>query len=376
MIDVSKLTAPKIIEELDYETILDQMKIKLAELMPDWTAADLESDPANKILEVAAYREMLIRHRINEAAKAVMVAFATGSDLDHLAAFYPEERLAGAKATFPARLRLSDELDVDAIVPEGFLIVTKNGEILAALMANITIPAGAAEAEAIFEIQEPHGLLGNDISLTWDAITPLPFVLRIEQTAPSNGGSDAEGDDAFRSRIPLALERYSVAGPYGAYRYWAISADARVKDVNVFSPTPGVVSVILLSSDGDGSADEAMHRRVAEVLTDEKVRPLTDRVEIRSAEIVRYTLEIELELYTGVGGRAAIEEATSRAAAKAAALHKIEMDVTRSALIAAAHVEGVKRVNIISPLKDIIISRTQAAYCSALSVTAHIADEL
>lgn len=376
MIDISKLPAPKIIEELGYEVILESYRAKLMDLLPDWTAADLESDPANKILEVSAYREMLLRQRINEAVRAVMVAFASGSDLDHLAAFYPEERLPGAKATFAAKLALSAALDIDVIVPVGYQVIAKNGETLAALMSNVTIPAGEIAADAIFEIQTPGGSVANDLKLTWDAITPLPFVVRVEQTEASHGGSDDETDAAFRVRIPQALERYSVAGPYGAYMYWAISADARVKDVKVFSPEPGIVSIVLLSADGDGTADEAMLQRVTETVTDDKVRPLTDNVEIFSAQIVPYSLELELELYPGVAGQAIITEATARAEVKAAALHKIDMDIPRSAFIAAAHVEGVKRVVVVSPGADIHIDRTQAAYCSAVTVTAKVADEL
>jgi phage-related baseplate assembly protein len=53
----------------------------------------LASDPAVKLLEVAAYREVLLRNRINTAAKASLLAFAAGSDLDHLAAFYGVTRL-------------------------------------------------------------------------------------------------------------------------------------------------------------------------------------------------------------------------------------------------------------------------------------------
>lgn len=373
MIDISKLPAPKIIEELDYETILNSYKAKLIELLPSWSASALESDPANKILEIAAYREML---RINEAVRAVMVAFASGSDLDHLAAFYPEKRLAGAKATFPARLKLSAVLDVDAIIPAGYQVIAKNGEILAALMSDVTIPAGEIEINVRFEIQTPGSIGGNDLQLVWAAITPLPFVVKVEQTAESSGGSDEETDDAFRSRSPQALERYSVAGPYGAYMYWAISADPRIKDVRVFSPEPSVVSVILLSADGNGAADEAMLRRVTEVLADKKVRPLTDNVKISSAKTITYGLEIELELYPGVAGQAIIAEATARIEAKAAALHRVEMDIPHSAFVAAAHVEGVKRVNVISPVKDIHIDRTSAAYCSAVTVTARVADEL
>ena len=85
--NLSDLEAPEIIEELSFSEILEDMKVKLIELDSDFTAY-LESDPLIKLLEVCAYRELLLRQRINQAAKANLLAFATGSDLDNLAAFY------------------------------------------------------------------------------------------------------------------------------------------------------------------------------------------------------------------------------------------------------------------------------------------------
>ncbi len=48
----------------------------------------VESDPAYKILEVAAYRELLLRQRVNDASKLYYWPNAKGSDLDHLAALF------------------------------------------------------------------------------------------------------------------------------------------------------------------------------------------------------------------------------------------------------------------------------------------------
>jgi phage-related baseplate assembly protein len=42
---------------------------------------------------VTAYRELLLRQRVNEAAKAVMLAYAQDEDLEHLAALFDVERL-------------------------------------------------------------------------------------------------------------------------------------------------------------------------------------------------------------------------------------------------------------------------------------------
>jgi phage-related baseplate assembly protein len=86
-IDLTKLSAPDIVESLDFESILSEMIVDLQMRDPAFTAL-LESDPAIKILEVAAYREVLLRARINDASRAVMLAYATGNDLEHLAAFF------------------------------------------------------------------------------------------------------------------------------------------------------------------------------------------------------------------------------------------------------------------------------------------------
>lgn len=91
-IDLSLLPAPQVVEPLDYEQILAEMLADLQARDPDFDAL-VESDPAHKVLQVAAYRELLIRQRVNDSARAVMLAYAEGSDLEHLAALYGISRL-------------------------------------------------------------------------------------------------------------------------------------------------------------------------------------------------------------------------------------------------------------------------------------------
>lgn len=91
-VDLSQLPAPDVIEQIDFENILAQMLIDLQARDPAFDAL-VESDPAFKILQVAAYRETLLRQRINEAGRAVMLAYAAGADLDQLGANYSVARL-------------------------------------------------------------------------------------------------------------------------------------------------------------------------------------------------------------------------------------------------------------------------------------------
>ena len=90
--DLASLPTPAVIETLSFETIFSELQSEFQARYPNYSAL-LASDPAVKLLEVAAYREVLLRNRINAAAKASLLAFAMGSDLDHLAAFYGVTRL-------------------------------------------------------------------------------------------------------------------------------------------------------------------------------------------------------------------------------------------------------------------------------------------
>ncbi|MDN4591256.1 baseplate assembly protein [Xenophilus aerolatus] len=95
-LDMTLLPPPAVIEVLDFEAILQDHKAQFqtlcAEAGLDYSLL-LESDPITKLLELGAYREMLMRQRINDAAKACMLAYAVGTDLDHQAANLGVQRL-------------------------------------------------------------------------------------------------------------------------------------------------------------------------------------------------------------------------------------------------------------------------------------------
>jgi phage-related baseplate assembly protein len=91
-VDLSQLKAPGVIDEPSFEAILTGMLTELQARDPEFSAL-VESDPAYKILQVAAFRELLLRQRVNEAARAVMLAFAAEADLDQIGANYSVARL-------------------------------------------------------------------------------------------------------------------------------------------------------------------------------------------------------------------------------------------------------------------------------------------
>lgn len=104
LIDLSKLPAPDVLEALDYESLLAERKAKFISLYPEserdfWRARlALESEPIVKLLEENCYLQLLERQRINNAAKATMLAYATGTDLDVIAANFNVRRLVVQEA--------------------------------------------------------------------------------------------------------------------------------------------------------------------------------------------------------------------------------------------------------------------------------------
>lgn len=93
-INLSGMTPPDVIEELDYEAIVTDMRDDLVARFPAIAGViDLESEPARKLIEAFAYREMILRGRINDAARSVLLASAYGTNLDHLAALFATQRM-------------------------------------------------------------------------------------------------------------------------------------------------------------------------------------------------------------------------------------------------------------------------------------------
>ncbi|WP_337083731.1 baseplate assembly protein [Citrobacter freundii] len=98
-IDLSQLPPPVVVEPLDFETLFAQRKAAFIAMYPEDEQEEIartlefESEPITMLLEENCYRELLLRQRVNEAARAVMLAYSTDSDLDNLAVNFNVERL-------------------------------------------------------------------------------------------------------------------------------------------------------------------------------------------------------------------------------------------------------------------------------------------
>jgi len=142
-----------------------------------------------------------------------------------------------------------------------------------------------------------------------------------------------------------------------------------VADASCISPSPAEVIVTVQSALGDGSADAELLAAVDAYLSDEDRRPVADRLTVQGAEVLPYSVNAVLYLNT-VGPEA--EPIRAAAEARGLALvsqrRRLAQEVNRSALDAALHIEGVKRVELPGWV-DVVATETQAPYCTGFTVT-------
>ncbi|WP_288657431.1 baseplate assembly protein [Pantoea sp. UBA6567] len=246
VIDLSQLPAPEVIEVPDFETLLAERKEALIALYPaDEQAAmrrvlALESDPAVKCLQESVYREILLCQRINEAAQAIMVAYARGSDLDQLAARNNVQRLTVTPATPDA------VPPVDAVMESDDALRVRVPEAFEGL--SVAGPTAAYE----FHARSADGRV-QDVS----AISPSPATVLI--TVLSREGNGAAPADLL-STVDKALNDDSV-------RPVADRVTVQAANINDYR-----VQAKLHLFDGVAAAPclEAANARLAAYLTEQK----------------------------------------------------------------------------------------------------------
>lgn len=292
-ITLSQLPQPDVIEPLDYETLFAERKAYFISLYPADQQASvtatlaLESEPITKLLQENAYRELILRQRINDAAVANMLSWSNSTDLDNLVANWNVQRL-------------------------------------------------------IIQLGDPT------------ATPPVPEI--------------KEDDEALILRALMAWDGLSVAGPTGAYEFFALSADGKVADAKGSSPAPAEALVTIISTEGDGTADNALIAKVTQALSHEDKRPVGDRLTVQSAGIIHYTITAKLHVNSqGAEAEVILQTARARLAAFINPRRRIGVEVPRSAIDAALHVQGVTKVDL-PGWADITPSPTQAAYCTAFTV--------
>lgn len=178
-----------------------------------------------------------------------------------------------------------------------------------------------------------------------------------------------ESDESLRERAQMAWEGLSTAGPRNSYIFHARAADGRVADATAESPSPAVAVVTVQSLLGDGTAPAELLTIVKTYLSDDDRRPVADRLTVQGAQILKYQVKAKLYLLSsGPESEPILAAAEKRLRAYVYQRRRLGMEVSESALHAALHVEGVRKVEL-EGWVDIVATKAQAPFCTDIKLS-------
>jgi phage-related baseplate assembly protein len=310
-INLDDLPEPNIIDEVDYEQLLLDRKNALIKLNPKYAAVlELESDPLTADLEVGAFREYMLRHRINEAAQARLLAKARLEDLDHLGYFYGISR-GTAESDDDYRIRIRDRI---------------LGSSTAGSAANYR-----SQAEKI----EPVGI--RDIAID----SPKGGEVRVSILVQSGY--------CFRRKSMI-----KELGEFNCADFCTEVEDPGDREDNT-CPRFTDLSAVLIQD-------------VRDHVTSDDIRMLTDTVNVVPS--VKVVIDVNAEIYLQPGIPDVVFEQIVLGFKDAWKKEgKLGWDLTPSWIIGQLQHEGVHHVNLIEPTEATEITPNQSAFPGTVTIT-------
>ncbi|MHB8383326.1 MAG: baseplate assembly protein [Candidatus Binataceae bacterium] len=353
------------------------------------TAAGRTLQPAQVerlLINLYAYRESLVRNAIQYAAQQNLLAFAIFPMIDYLGQLVGVTRLSAQSAATTLEFTLVNPLTVAITIAQGTQAGTSDGQYSFATTSALVIPAGSPSgtvgASAIQTGPGANGYLAGQVNAL---LSPSATIAGVSNTTVTAGGSTPETDEHLRSRIQAAPNQFSVAGPAGAYRFFALGVDPSIADAQVVSPAPGQVNVYILTGPVTvqpqsapnlvGVAGAALLEETAAALSADSVRPLTDTVNVLAVTEVDYQITATVTLYSDADPGTTMTAANNAAAQFALGLAaKIQRDIVPSQVVAALSVPGVYEISLIAPVYTQLMAG-QWANCTAISLTEAVSGE-
>ena len=274
LVDLSKLDAPKVLEDLDFETLLAERKKEFIKLFDEserafWQSRlSIESEPITKLLQEVVYLQLLERTRINQAAQATMLAYATGSDLDVIAANYNVKRLliqAEDSSTTPpkpaiyeddAELRLRTQLAFEGMSVAGprsayvFHALSAHADVadvsvISPEPANVTVTIlsrtgqGVASEQVLKAVRER--LNDENIRPIGDRVTVQTYEIRAKLHLYRGPEYEAIKAEAMKRLTAYAAEKRRLGRDISLSGIYAALHLEGVQRVELLAPTADIV---------------------------------------------------------------------------------------------------------------------------------------
>lgn len=311
-IDLSTLPPPQAVEQISFESIFQSMLTDLQVRTTEFATLS-EADPAYKLLEVCAYREVLLRQRENNKTRSLLLAFASGADLDHIGVTYynATQRLVLQAAAPQAVPPIAEVLESDADYRRR-LLLQPSGESVA-----------GPEQSYVFHTLSAHA----DI-VDASAFSPWPAGVVISVLARNTLTPSAEVLQAVATKLAAAQTLPTAATALPA--------------ANELASQTGYTS---------GS-----------------LRPVADRVIVRPATVISYVIDADIDVGTGPDNAVVADAVRASLLAYKAIPRSLGREVAKSAIYAALHLPGVDRVTLNQPAADLDVDILSAAICTQIDV--------
>lgn len=228
---------------------------------------------------------MILRQRINQAAASTLLAFAQGSDLDHLAA---------AKGITRKIVRQAD-------------------------------PTALPPVEALYET-----------------------------------------DDDLRRRVQLYPEKLAAAGPRAAYEAHALDAHPKIIDARAVREVAGTVCVFIKAADGVPS--EEILQAAQDYLSAETRRPLCDTVKVKAGRPKAVRIAARIRYESGPDLTLVKDKQLDDLKKMLEKNSRLGASVALSKIIGALDTDGVKKIEMASPVEDINCSDGEYIEISEISL--------
>jgi phage-related baseplate assembly protein len=318
--------------------------------------------------------------QIDSAAKQNLLPFASNGFLQALGAIYGPRAmpLPAVGATVTLQFTLAIALSSVADVPAGTQVASAEASgLVFATDADLQIPIGVTTG-TVSATCTTLGVVGNGLPPN-TLITLLNFnalfttsVTNIETTA---GGADAEDQSAggaYAQRIFKVTDSYSNAGSYGAYEFFALSADPSISDVAVSGPedglAPGNVLVTVLCQ-GGVLPNAAILAEVFAAVNSSTIRDLCANVTVAAPSAVPFTINVSYYIPRALANNATNIQGNVGVAITAFVTeitNNLAQNIDPSLLIESMVEAGAIRVTVNSPT-FISVSKSQVGVLSGAS---------
>lgn len=242
-------------------------------------------------------------NQIDYSAKQNLLPLSSGGFLDNVCAIFGNnrsQRLPAAGASCQVQFTLPGIQPVSIVVPKGTQVGDSSGAgLIFATNQDLVIPAGQTIG-AVDATCTTTGSIGNLIPTGSVNVFPvtgwtnsvIPTAASTESTA---GGSDAETDKAYAIRMFGVTDSYSNAGSYGAYAFFAQSADPSISQVTVSGPeeglAPGNVKIAVLCQNG-AMPNSSVLSSVYNTVNADTIRDLCANVSVIAPTGVPFTVNV------------------------------------------------------------------------------------